>query len=61
MGNSLEKINDALKEQLDLLISEYRQKAIDLHEFVRLVEIMYKDFLDFHPIEREQIYARRAK
>jgi hypothetical protein len=58
MDNSLNKIDVLLEEQLDLLIAEYKQKAIDIHEFVRLVDIMYKDFLDFHPVEREQVYAR---
>lgn len=55
----LKEINLVLKNQLDFLIAEYNQKFIDIHEFVRLVDIMYKDFLDFHPKEREIINARK--
>ena len=50
--------NESLDQQLRILIKEYQFKSIDIHEFIRLVNIMYQDFLDFNPQEREKIYAR---
>lgn len=51
-------MDKALAEQLEVLIREYKSKGIDIHELIRLINIMYQDFLDFNPQEREKIYAR---
>ena len=52
------KKDEYLDAQLVILILEYKSKGIDVHEFVRLTNIMYQDYLDFNPQEREKIYAR---
>ena len=58
MKESRNEVDRALDEQLGFLIAEYKLKAIDVHEFVRLVDIMYSDFLDFHPELKERAYVK---
>lgn len=44
-----------LDEQLELALQEYKCGAMSAHEFFRWFEMIYKDFLDFHPEERNRI------
>lgn len=49
----------ALQEQVDFLLDQLRQKAIDIHQFMQLLAMAYGDYLDFHPEERPGTYDRK--
>jgi hypothetical protein len=45
----------AIINQIDFLLKEARQGNISLKELMQLIDIVYKDYLDFHPEELENI------
>lgn len=47
-----------LREQIDLLFEQLRSKQIDVHQFMRLLGMVYGDYLDFHPMEHPYYYDR---
>ena len=42
---------EALFEQIKFLMNECRKDVIPLSDLLKLIEMAYKDFLDFHPEE----------
>ncbi len=47
-----------LKEQISYLLGQLRTGNVSVHEFMKLLEMMYGDYLDFHPEERPDWYDR---
>lgn len=45
-------IEKALKEQINFLLNQLRQGAIDIHQFMKLLRMTYDDYLEFHPEEK---------
>lgn len=41
----------ALNQQIAFLWSQLKQKAITIHDFMKLLDMAYGDYLDFHPEE----------
>jgi len=51
-----------LQEQIEFLLQEYRNGAItDIHQLMRLIEMAYSDYLDFHPPEKENYYDGKER
>ena len=48
-----------LQEQIDLLFEQLRSKEIDVHQFMKLLGMVYGDYLDFHPTEHPYYYDRQ--
>jgi len=40
-----------LNEQITVLFEQLRDEQIDAHQFMRLLDMVYRDYLDFHPEE----------
>ncbi len=38
-------------EQIDLLLKEFREKNITIHELMKLIGMAYGDYKEFHPEE----------
>lgn len=49
----------ALKNQIRFLLGQLRQGAVDIHQFMRLLDMTYKDYLDFYPEERPECQTTR--
>ena len=45
---------ESLQDQCDFLFSEYKNKTVSLHVFIKLINMAYQDYLDFYPNERPQ-------
>lgn len=44
---------EELDKQLSLLLDEYRSGNIkDVHELMKLIDMIYRDWIEFHPEER---------
>ncbi len=48
----------ALKEQVKFLMGQLRIGAVNIHQFMKLLEMAYGDYLDFHPEERPSYYDK---
>jgi hypothetical protein len=46
---------EGLDVQLEFILKEYRRGEISITEFMKFTEMIYRDFLDFHPEERDRI------
>lgn len=46
----------ALYEQIDFLLTEARTGSISMHELMKLLDVAYRDYLDFHPEEMPAYY-----
>ena len=42
-----------LRDQIEFLFNEHRTGLINIHELMHLIDMAYKDYLDFHPAERD--------
>ncbi len=49
---------DDINHQIKEVIKELNEKKIDVHEAMKLIDIIYKDYLDFYPEEKEKYYGR---
>lgn len=49
---------DDINHQIEEVIKELKEKKIDVHEAMKLIDIIYKDYLDFYPEEKEKYYGR---
>jgi len=52
------KIDDDLKDQINLLFIQLQNNSIDPHQFMKLLDMVYSDYLDFHPEARPDYYDR---
>ena len=44
--------DECLKDQIDFLLGQWRAGVIkDVHQFMTLLDMIYKDYLEFHPEE----------
>lgn len=41
-----------LRVQINFLMREYRNKRITMHQLMSLIDMAYRDYLDFHPEDR---------
>ena len=53
--------HDALNEQIEFLLQECRNGLIDIHQLMKLIDMAYSDFLDFHPQEKENFNDRQSE
>jgi len=53
-----EKDLKSLKAQVKFLMGQLRLGVVDIHQFMRLLEMSYGDYLDFHPEERPSYYDK---
>ena len=52
------KGEDVLQEQIVFLLGQLHTGNVTVHEFMKLLEMQYGDYLDFHPEERPEWYDR---
>jgi hypothetical protein len=50
---------EELKDQIDLLLEQLRQGDINVHQFMKLLDMCYKDYIEFHPEEHPYYNDRR--
>ena len=46
-----EKTERSLRAQVNFLMQEYRYNRISFPELMKLIDMVYKDYLEFHPEE----------
>ena len=46
-------------EQITFLLSEARAGSMGIHELMKLIDVAYRDYLDFHPEEVPLYKPRR--
>lgn len=57
--DSERKKQKELDDELQLLLDEWKSGKINnIHELMRLIDIVYRDWLDFHPDEKEKIHRQ---
>lgn len=50
----------SLRNQINFLLSQLRDSSINIHQFMKLLDMTYKDYLDFYPEERPEFYGQSA-
>ena len=46
-----EATEKSIRTQINLLMREYRQGKIDIHQLIRLIDMVYRDYMEFFPEE----------
>jgi len=57
MTNKKSERDIFLEDQIDFLMSQLRSGFINVHEFMKLLEMTYGDYLELHPREHP-VYDR---
>ena len=42
----------AIRRQINYVLREYKYGSIDIHKLIQLIDMIYRDYLDFHPEAR---------
>jgi len=50
----------SLQDQIEFLLDQYRSGSVEnIHDLMKLIEMAYSDYIDFHPLEKEKYYDSR--
>jgi hypothetical protein len=49
----VQKHQKSFKEQIRFLVGQLHNRSIDEHQFMKLMDMAYKDYLEFYPEERQ--------
>ena len=50
----------SLQDQIEFLLDQYRGGSIEsIHDLMKLIDMAYSDYMDFHPAEKEKYYDSR--
>lgn len=44
-----EQTERSLRAQVNFIMREYRYKRVTFNEMMKLIDMLYKDYLEFHP------------
>jgi hypothetical protein len=53
-------MNNSFYEQIEYLMEECRKGSISVHELMKLIDMAYKDYLEFHPDELDNYYKSKT-